>query len=411
MANSGRSSRPAPSDRGRPLCPDPGGSLPAVFVKSAIRQPILYRKRIARVDSFARAGDLVAVYDAEEKLAGYGLYNPKSEIALRMLRYEPELPDEVFWRGRFERAVSLRRDVLNLDETTDAYRVIHAESDGMSGLVVDRLGDVLSAEAFTPGMHQRAHEILARLAPLCGTTHTVLRTSPHSLSQEGFEADPIASPDAPDRVTIHEHGTRFRVGFAGGHKTGFFCDQRDNRLKLSRLCRDANVLDLCCYTAAFGLCAKVLGGAREVTSVDLDEAALAVAKENVNLNSARVNLVHSDAFIYLRQLIANGKRFDVVVCDPPKLARSREELDEALRKYYDLNGLSMQVVAPGGILLTCSCSGLVDRPTFRETVERAARPAKRTIQWLDWSGPGADHPVMPNCPESAYLKAAWVRVL
>src|SRR5690606_37314150 len=153
--------------------------------------------------------------------------------------------------------------------------------------------------------------------PLCGTSHTVLRCSPQSESQEGFVAPPISSPQAPGRVTIQEFGTRFRVMFEGGHKTGFFCDQRDNRRLLAGFCRGKTVLDLCCYTGGFAVQAKVLGQAEEVTGVDLDESPLGLARQNANLNQARVKFVQADAFGWMREALRHGKRYDVVVLDPP----------------------------------------------------------------------------------------------
>jgi 23S rRNA (cytosine1962-C5)-methyltransferase len=222
----------------------------------------------------------------------------------------------------------------------------------------------------------------------------------------------VAAAQQPEigRLVIREHGIRYRVDAAGGHKTGFFCDQRDNRRRLATLCRDATVLDLCCYTGGFSLCAKLPGGAREVTGVDLDEAAIALAKENANLNQTRIDFVHSDAFAYLRLMIANGRRFDTVVLDPPKLAATRNDVEDALRKYNDLNALAMQVVRSDGILMTCSCSGLVSRQLFTETVFRAARRAGVSLQIFDQTGAGPDHPMMMNCPESEYLKVLWLRV-
>ncbi len=213
------------------------------------------------------------------------------------------------------------------------------------------------------------------------------------------------------RVTIREHGVRYRVDVVEGHKTGFFCDQRENRLRLAQLARDATVLDLCCYTGGFGLCAAKLGKAREVCGVDLDAAAIAVARENANLNQVRVDFVFADAFTYMRQMLVNRRQFDVVVLDPPKLAASRLEYEDALRKYFDLNQLAAQMVRPGGVLLTCSCSGLVSREVFTDTVHRAARHAGRRLQMFDFTGAGPDHPVALVCPESAYLKALWLRVL
>ena len=191
----------------------------------------------------------------------------------------------------------------------------------------------------------------------------------------------MATPEgeAVSTVTIREHGIRYRVEVSTGHKTGFFCDQRDNRLRFARFCHDADVLDLCCYTGGFGLCAKILGQAREGTSVDLDEKALAVARKNVNLNQTRLNLVHGDAFAYLRQMIANGRQYDCVVCDPPKFAVSRADVDTAMIKYRDLNSLAVQVVRPGGVFLTCSCSGLVSRQMFTDAVRQGSRHAKREL--------------------------------
>jgi 23S rRNA (cytosine1962-C5)-methyltransferase len=415
---------PRPSAILEPRSLAPPDDPPRVIVKSAGLHPFLYRKRIERVDAAARGGDLVAVYDIDGRLVGHGLYNPKAEIAVRMLSLGAELPDEAFWQDRLKAAVRLRRDVLRLEDVTDAYRVIHAEADGLSGLVVDKLGDVLSAEAFALGMFQRAEAILARLAPLVGTRHTLIRCGPASLAQEGFESPPLSSPQLPPRVTIQEFGTRFRVDFAGGHKTGFFCDQRDNRKLLASLCHGRTVLDLCCYSGGFAIQAKKLGGAKEVIGVELDEGPLALAKENANLNQVRVRFVQADAFAYMRDMIAAGRTFDVVVLDPPKLIRSRAELEEGTRKHFDLNRLAMQLVAPGGIMATCTCSGLLVPDEFLRLIYAAARQAgteiagsqpprraSRMCQVLYKTGAAADHPIAAHCPETEYLQAVWLRLL
>jgi 23S rRNA (cytosine1962-C5)-methyltransferase len=343
-----------------------------------------------------------------------------------MLRDGPELPDDAFWRERLTTAVKLRREVLRLDEVTDSYRVVHAEADGLSGLVVDKLGDVLSAEVFSLGMYQRAAAILDMLEPLCGTRHRLIRGGPATLAQEGFEGQPIASPELPSKVTISEHGVRFRVDFAQGHKTGFFCDQRDNRLHLASLCRDRTVLDLCCYTGGFAVYAKKLGGASEVVGVDLDEHPLQLAKENANLNQVRVKFAQADAFAYMRDMLRAGRKFDVVVLDPPKLIRSRAEYEEGRRKHFDLNRLAMQLVSPGGLMVSCTCAGLLAGDEFTRliysaarmagpeispaTAERGARHAPRMVQILAKTGAAADHPVAANCPETEYLSAVWMRL-
>jgi len=409
----------------RSLQPDP--PLPKVWLKSAGLHPLIYRKRLARVDREAASGDLVEVL-SDDGQAGYGLYNPKSELALRMLsRGEDGPPDEAWWRRQLEEAVRLRTEMLRLNEATDAYRLVHAEGDGLSGIVIDKLGDVLSAECFSVGMYQRAEAIFSLLAPLVGTKHTLIRGGPASLAQEGFDGAEVRSPELPNRVTIQEFGTRFRVDFSSGHKTGFFCDQRDNRKLLASFCQDKTVLDLCCYTGGFAIQAKKLGGAKEVIGVDLDAAPLELAKENANLNQVRVKFAQADAFAYIRDMAAGGRQFDVVVLDPPKLIRSRAELEEGAKKHFDLNRLAMRLVAPGGIMLTCTCAGLLSSDEFlrmiyasarqagREispaTAERGARHAVRHVQILAKTGAAPDHPVATNCPESEYLQAVWMRLL
>jgi 23S rRNA (cytosine1962-C5)-methyltransferase len=409
---------------------DPALPIGAVFLKSATTYPLIYRKRLAGADAGARAGDLVAVYAPGDELLGYGLYNPKSEIVVRMVRHGPELPGEAYWQAMLEQAVRLRRELLRLDESTNAYRLIHAEGDGFSGLAVDRLGEVLSAEVFSLGMWQRAAALVERLKTLCGAKHSVIRPAPQFASQEGFLAAPILSDELPRETVVHEHGTRFKVAFEGGHKTGFFCDQRDNRAKLASFCKNRSVLDLCCYTGGFAVQAKRLGGAAEVVAVDLDEVPLRLARQNGDLNQVRVKFVQADAFGYMRDAIQNGRLFDVVVLDPPKLIRNRDELADGTRKHFDLNRLALQLVRPGGLMLSCSCSGLLPEDDFLRLLFAAARaahaserpaPARgarastapvagRTLQIIGKSGAAADHPVAPQCPETEYLKAVWLAV-
>ena len=405
------------------LSPNPSSAIPVVYVQNRISQPLLYRKRINRIDR-ARPGDLVAVYTERDELVGYGLYNPRSEVAVRMLWYTEVLPNDVMWDEKLRAAVSLRRHLLRIDNESNAYRVVHAESDGLSGLVVDKYGDVLSAEAFSLGMYQRAQLILNRLAPLCDAKHTIIQTSPAFLSHEGCEPPTIISPDMPSQVTITEHGTRFRVRFEGGHKTGFFCDQRENRKKLAAFCEGKTVLDLCCYTGGFSVQAMKFGKAKEVTGVDLDESPLQLAKENANLNQVRAKFVQADAFAYMREMLNNGRQYDVVILDPPKLIRTRAEVEEGTKKHFALNRLAMRLVKPGGLLLTCTCAGLLPEAEFVQLLVAAARQsgdeipsddpttppryASRTFQMLAKTGASADHPVVSNCMETEYLNAVWM---
>lgn len=394
---------------------------PWVKLRSASSHPFIYQRMIEQADPQARPGDLVFVYDRGGQRFGTALFNPHSQIALRMLAAGEQPVDEPFWRQRLAQAVALRRS-LQLDGATDAWRLVHGEGDGLSGLIIERYADCLVFELFSLGMFERREMVAALLSEILGPPtaldrpqrvaerwRVLFRADAHVQGIERFHLPPPRD-DAPRQLVIREHGLRYRVDVASGHKTGFFCDQRENRRRFARLCGGGDVLDAFCYSGGFGLSAKLAGAARHVTSVDLDESALALAWENANLNQARIEHVHSDVFVYLRQMIANERRYDAVVLDPPKFATSRDELELALRKYNDLNALGVQVVRPGGWLLTCSCSGLVSSEAFVDVVRRAGRRANRTLQMVDLTGAGPDHPVLLDCPESAYLKALWLRV-
>jgi len=412
---------PEKPQKGETLGP-PEAVSPWVQLRSPSAHPFIYRRMISAVDPQVRPGDMVNIYDKSGRLFGRGLYNPRSQITLRVLTWDDVPVDEAFWRQRLTQAVALRRQ-LRLDEITDAYRLVHSEGDALSGLVVERYADWLVFEIFSLGMFQR-RELLARLlSEILGPPsrldrphqaspawHVFIRADAQIQDIEGFRLSRLRQA-APERLIIREHGIRYRVDIAAGHKTGFFCDQRENRLKFARFCRDANVLDLCCYGGGFGLCARIIGGARSVTAVDLDETAVGLARENANLNQTRLDIVQADVFNYLRQMLDSGRQFDAVVLDPPKLVPSRDQMESGLSRYSDLNSLAIRVVRPGGILLTCSCSGLVSRQTFVEIVHRAAQRCNRTLQMFDVTGAGPDHPVLLNCPESEYLKALWLRVL
>jgi 23S rRNA (cytosine1962-C5)-methyltransferase len=381
-------------------------------VRSAGQHPFIFKKMVIGPVGAVRPsdGDLIRVVDRDHLPLGFGLWNSRSQIGVRLLASGTTPPGSAFWAGRVERAVALRRDVLGLDGETNAYRVVHAEGDGLSGLVVDRFDDVLSVEAFSLGMYQRIGPILDLLAAALGTRHFRVHVDERVALAEDFPGRPVASPVLPARVTVAENGVRFRVHFEGGHKTGFFCDQRDNRRRLAEFCRDRSVLDVCSYTGGFGITSLVKGGARGTTCVDLDEKAVALARENANLNQVRPALVHADAFGYMRQMAVNGRSYGVVVLDPPKLIPSRLVVAPGKRKYFDLNVLAMNLVEPGGLLLTCSCSGLLGPEEFLTLLRAAARKAGRSAQILAVTGASPDHPVGLDALEGAYLKAVWLRM-
>lgn len=389
--------------------PDDDAPLPQILVRSPTRHPFLFRKRLGTFDRRARHGDLVQLTLDTGEIFGYGLFNPRAEITVRLLTLGTEPPREEWWSSRLADAVALRRDTLQLDAVTNACRLVHSEGDGMSGLVADKFGDVLSIEVFGLAIYQRVDALAAQLAGLCGAKHWVVRCAPTSLEHEGFHAEPYGSPGHPAHVTVTEFGTRFRIDLEHGHKTGFFCDQRDNRRAVAQLCTGKNVLDACCYTGGFAIQASVLGKAAEVTGVDLDEQAIETARTNAKLNQQQIRFVHGDAFPYLRDMQKNERAYDVIVLDPPKFIRSRDEIEEGRQKYFDLNRLAMQLVAPGGWLVTCTCSGLLGAREFQQTVS-AAVPGNRRARILNRTGAAPDHPIAANCLETEYLQALWLKL-
>ena len=386
---------------------------PWVQLKYFTYQPAVYPRMLAGTSPKIDPGAIVAVYDKNGDRFGAGFYNARARVPLRMIHHSSqEAADDSFFHRALTRAVELRRDLLKLDAKAEAYRVVNSDGDGLSGLIIDRYGDVLLAEVHSLGIWQRLPQWMPLLHELLGTSRHLIRVDDDIARIEGIRPDPVAQ-GAVRSVKCREHGVRYEVNFEEGHKTGFFCDQRENRLKLSTLVEGKRVLDLCCYTGGFALAAKLLGGAAAVTAVDLDEKAIAQAQRNANLNQVRgIDWVHTDAFSYLRTMIrTEAPRWEVVVLDPPKLVHSRDEIEENGRqKSEDLNRLALELVEPGGIFLTCSCSGLVSPMEFEQIVTKAAHRAKRRLQFLDATGPGADHPVMSNCPEGRYLKALWARV-
>lgn len=394
--------------------PDGGESWPKPWVqlKYFSFHPNFFPNMIAA--AAAAEGDLVTVMDREGNPFGHGFYNPGARVPLRVFHHGTERLPENHLEIRLAEAMKLRIETLRLPETTDAFRVVHSDADGIPGLMVDKFANVLSVEISTLAAWQRIGGWLPLLHKKLGTDQTVLHFDDRAAEAERVSRrsiDEARSRIASDVATvrIRENGVRFNVNFGSGHKTGFFCDQRDNRAQFARWSRGSKVLDVCCYTGGFAVSAKA-GGAGEVTGVDLDEKAIEVAKKNAHLNNQRVSFVHADAFTWMRQMQRNGETWEAVVLDPPKLIHSREGFEEGRAKYHDLNKLALSLVARGGLFATFSCSGLLSVDEFEEIVIGLAHRNGRKLQILDRSGAGPDHPVMSHCPESRYLKALWARV-
>lgn len=384
--------------------------LPTVRLKNAWRSshPWIFQKLVGKPEPRPKPGSLVDVFGVDGEWIGRGFYNGHSRIAVRILETDPGTPVDADWFARkIAAAVELRREVLRLDEVSDAWRVVHSEGDGLSGLVVDRYGDLLVVEFFSAGMFRHREWIYDALKRQFPGARFYSFAEEHVQKQESFDFRGTETP-APSIIT--EYGIKFRADPAGAHKTGFFADQRENREWLSHQVAGKRVLDLCCNTGGFGVYAKVRG-AEEVVGVDIDEDVLSIAKGNAKLNDARIRFVQADIFPWLRDAGNAKDLYDVVILDPAKMTRDREQVIPALKKYLDMNKLALGVVKPGGLLATFSCTGLVSEEQFLDMLRRAAFYANRTIQVLKVSGAGADHPFLANVQESRYLKAAFCRVL
>ncbi len=387
---------------------------PWAQLKYVTFQPAIFPRLLGEVSPDAKPGDWVSVFDKNGEPVGAGLYNPRAKIPLRVVAHGSGPVGADYFDGAIRRAVALRRDIFKLDAETDAYRLVNSDGDGLSGLTIDRYGEVLFCEVYSLGIAQRLPGWLPLIHQLAGTKFARVHVDHDLGSLEGIKPSTFNETNAaaPATVKIRENGVRYEVDFAAGHKTGFFCDQRENRKRIARFTQGARVLDLCCYTGGFSLGAKVLGGAGEVTSVDIDEVSIAQARRNANLNQVRLGFVHADAFAYARQMYQNKESWDVVVLDPPKFIFTRDAHGnwEGRQKYEDLNQLAIGLVRPGGIFVTCSCSGLLSLEDFEQHVIKAAHRLNRRLQFLDRTGPGPDHPVFSNCLESRYLKVLWARL-
>ncbi|TWH99704.1 23S rRNA (cytosine1962-C5)-methyltransferase [Luteimonas cucumeris] len=388
--------------------------LPTVRLKNAWRSshPWIFQKLVEKPVQRPKPGSLVDVVGLDGEWIGRGFYNGHSRIAVRILEANPGTVVDAGWFARrIGEAVALRRDVLKLDEVSDAWRVVHSEGDGLSGLVVDRYSDLLVVEFFSAGMFRHREWIYDALRQHFPGARFYSFAEEHVQKQESFDYKPVYSGGgSPTPSIISEHGVKFRADPAGAHKTGFFADQRENRQWLSQHVAGKRVLDLCCNTGGFGVYAKVRG-AEEVVGVDIDEDVLAIAKGNAKLNDVRVRFVQADIFPWLRDAGNAGDLYDVVILDPAKMTRDREQVIPALKKYLDMNKLALGVVRPGGLFATFSCTGLVSEEQFLDMLRRAAFYANRTIQVLKVAGAGADHPFLANVQESRYLKAVFCRVL
>ncbi|MFV0444124.1 MAG: class I SAM-dependent rRNA methyltransferase [Planctomycetaceae bacterium] len=378
--------------------------------------PWLFAGAIERIDGEPQPGDEVIVRSDKGEFIGRGLYNPASQIRVRLYGWDEQRPlDDSFWIERIDQALALRQQLFGETDASRACRLIFSEGDHLSGLTVDRYGDWLLVQWTSKALAARQKVILDYLQSRLQPKGIWLRTEKGiGEAEELAVADGLIRGVAPERpLFIVENGLRFGVDVVEGHKTGFYFDQRDNRAAVAKYVDGRTVLDAFCYSGGFGLAAAKIGNAARVTCVDSSATAIETARANAELNelATKMEFARSDVAPYLEQAAANGQRFDAVILDPPKMARTRGGFDRAVKGYLRLNRLALEVLEPGGILATCSCSGLVDRESFLDIVARAALEAGRSLQLLEVRGQANDHPVSAHCRESSYLKCAITRAV
>ena len=382
------------------------------------RHPWVFSGAIARLEGEAAAGDTVLVEDAHHQPLGWGAYSPRSQIAVRMWTFDPDVPvDEGLLAERLSRAAGGRAALAGRGDL-NAYRLAYAESDGLPGVVVDRYGDFLVCQFLSAGAEKWKPVLTGLLAGMTigGAVPRGLyeRSDADVREKEGLPpmSGVLAGEAPPETLVIDEYGCRFQVQVAHGHKTGFYLDQRDNRLRLSELAQGRDVLNAFAYTGAFGVRA-LRGGARHVVNLESSQPALDLGRENFALNgldNTKVEDVAGDAFRVLRLFRDSRREFDLIVLDPPKFADSRSQLERAARGYKDINLLAIKLLRPGGVLMTFSCSGLVTPELFQQVVAGAALDARREVQVIGRLSQAPDHPIALNFPEGEYLKGLLCRV-
>jgi len=379
------------------------------------RHPWLFSGAISGIEGQPGDGDIVDVMDQQGQFLARGYYNSHSQIAVRLLTWNP---DEEINADFFQEAIAhsvARRQALAADARTDAYRLVHAESDLLPGLIVDRYNGYLVTQFLTLGIDRWKREIVACLADMLLSEGIYERSDVDVREKEGLPpvVGALWGGTPPDRVEIRENGHRFAVDIKAGQKTGFYLDQRDNRVRVAAYCGNREVLNAFSYTGAFAVYAAA-GGAKRIVNVDSSAEALEIARDNMALNGLAdrdSEYVIGDVFAILRRYRERGQRFDLIILDPPKFAYTRSQVEAACRGYKDINWLAMQLLRPNGILCTFSCSGLVSADLFQKVIFGASVDAGRDVQILEKLSQATDHPVLLSFPEGEYLKGLICRVL
>ncbi len=378
------------------------------------RHPWIFSGAVAKTRGPLKPGDTVDVVTPQGSWLGRGAHSPNSQICVRIWTFdEDEVVDAAFFRRRLERAAANRRALVERQRLS-GYRLVNAESDGLPGVIIDRYGDYLVCQFLTMGAEVWKDTIVRQLQELIPAAGIYERSDSPVRDKEGLprRTSVLAGKEPPANIEFREGPHRFWVDVRSGHKTGFYLDQRDNRLQMNGHANGAEVLNCFAYTGGFGV-AALKASARRVTNVDLSTAALDLSQRNIllnDLNPDQVEHVEADVFKQLRYYRDAARRFDLIVLDPPKFADSRAQVSRASRGYKDINLLAIQLLREGGYLFTFSCSGLMEPDLFQKIVADAALDAGRDVQIVQRLNQAADHPTALNFPEGHYLKGLLCRV-
>lgn len=379
------------------------------------RHPWVFSGALEKIKGSPENGEVVKVYSAANDFLAYGYYNDQSRVAVRLLSWNEEQQiNEAWYEEKITQAISSRSHLAKSNDT-NTYRLIFSEADFLPGLIVDKYDDFLSVQILSSGIEKAKDIIINLLVKALNPKGIFDRSDATARTHEGITAENglIWGENPPAFIAVKENGISYNINIAEGQKSGFYCDQRDNRKFLAEYTEGKNVLDCFSYSGGFSLNA-FKNGASSVTSVDSSALAIETLKQNINLNNfdeSKHTAIQSDVNKQLRQFSEENKKFDVIVLDPPKYAPSRSALDRAARAYKDLNRRGLMLLEKGGLLATFSCSGAVDIETFKQIIAWAALDAGKEVQIIKQFSQPEDHPIRISFPEGEYLKGLLVRVI
>lgn len=379
------------------------------------RHPWVFSGAVQRVEGKAHSGETIDILDSQGKWLARGAYSPESQIRARVWTFQQDEEINIdFFIRRLQQAQSWRDWVAQRDGL-DGYRLIAGESDGLPGITIDRFQNFLVLQLLSAGAEYQRPALLSALQHCYPECSIYDRSDVAVRKKEGLPLaqGPVLGDLPPELLPITEHGMKLLVDIQQGHKTGFYLDQRDSRLAARNYSAGRRVLNCFSYTGAFAVSA-LMGGCAQVISVDTSQAALDIAKQNVELNKLDLNkaeFVRDDVFQLLRNYRTQGEKFDLIIMDPPKFVENKNQLASACRGYKDINMLALQLLNPGGILLSFSCSGLMPTDLFQKILADAAVDAGRDVQFIEQFRQAADHPVIATYPEGLYLKGFACRVM